>query len=199
MDPVDVTTIQKGTPVVSTHVGTVELVTLADQFGSVRHLAADGGDHARAWAAVFRARPEVMHALLADYIKHRYAVPGVVGQRPMPREADVDIEELLRGPEVNMSPLTQVLPGLMPTGKTKFARKVSMSPSRFNDVLTGRYRPTLAELRLIAAAVGRPPAFFVEYRHQLVVDALDHLFTHNPNLATSLYRRYVQAHPEATH
>ena len=25
-----------------------------------------------------------MHAILADYVKHKYAVPGTVGQRPAP-------------------------------------------------------------------------------------------------------------------
>jgi hypothetical protein len=182
----------------SVHVGTVELEQLAGEFASVEHLAASDADHAKAWAAVFRAKPEVMHAILADYVKHRYAVPGVVGQRPMPREADVDVEDLLRGPGTNMRPLVEVLPGLLPTGKTKFARKVYMTPAKFNEVLDGRYQPSLSELRTIATAIGINPAYFVEYRQLLVIDALDHLFTTNPNLATSLWRKFIHAHPEAT-
>lgn len=179
----------------ATQIGTVELETLADQFGSVAHLAASDTDHTRAWAAVFRAKPEVMHAILADYVKHRYAVPGVVGQRPMPREGDVDIEELLRGPGINMAPIAEVLPALMPTGKVKFARKVCLPVERLNAILAGRYTPTVPELRLIAEAVGRSPAHFIEYRRQLVLDAMDHLFTSQPQIATSLYRKFVQSHP----
>jgi len=176
-------------------IGGVQLEKLAGQFGSVERLAASDDDHVQAWEAVFRAKPEVMHAILADYIKHRYAVPGVVGQRPMPREADVDIEELLRGPDVNMRPLVDVLPELMAVGKTRFARQVCMTPNQFNLLLAGRYSPTLPELRLIAEAVDRNPAFFIEYRRQLVMTALEHLFTIQPNIATSLYRKFVQTHP----
>ena len=179
----------------SSHVGTVELGQLAEEIPTVQALAASDADHAVSWAATFRARPEVMHAILADYVKHKYAVPGTVGQRPMPREADVDVEDLLRGPEVNMRPLAEVLPGLMPVSKTRFAKDTYMPVTRLNAILDGR-PVTLQEVRLIAAAVHRNPAYFVEYRQLLVMEALDQLFTRQPNMATHLYRKFVAAHPE---
>lgn len=180
----------------SSHVGTVALDQLAEEIPSVERLAAPGADHGAAWAAEFRVRPEVMHAILADYVKHKYAVPGTVGQRPMPREADVDVEDLLRGPEVNMRPLAEVLPDLVTTSKTQFAKQTYMPVARLNALLAGR-QVTLQEVRHIATALNRNPAYFVEYRQLLVMEALDHLFTKQPNLSTHLYRKFVAVHPEA--
>src|SRR4051812_25714431 len=53
----------------------------------------------QAWVAVFRARPDAMHALLADFIKQVHAQPGRIGQRVMPREAEVDFQALVYGEE----------------------------------------------------------------------------------------------------
>src|SRR4051794_11150342 len=44
-----------------------------------------------AWVAVFTAHPDIMVRLLQDLIKQTYAVPGRIGQRPMPKEEEVDL------------------------------------------------------------------------------------------------------------
>src|SRR4051794_29311867 len=82
---------------------------LEGQFPSLTSLAGPAGQSTKqAWVAVFNARPDAMHALLADFIKQVYAQPGRIGQRVMPREAEVDFKGLVYGEE-NDLPLADVL------------------------------------------------------------------------------------------
>jgi hypothetical protein len=139
---------------------------------------------------VFTAKPEVVEELLADLIKQAHAKPGRIGQRPMPREADVNFAALTRG-ELNERPIHEVLPDLMPGSETVVAERAFMSRSAFRRVLKGEREPTLTELRDIAAAVGKPPAFFTEYRKAVVMEALSGFFDERPAAAVRLFRSYV--------
>lgn len=144
-----------------------------------------------AWIAVFRARPDVMHSILADFIKQSAAAPGRIGQRPMPQEADVDFQALVYGEQTD-EPLTAILPKLMRVSERAFCARIHMSRSQFQRLLRGEYDPDVNELRLIAAACRKPPAFFVEYRKIMAVAAFINLLEERPGLATTLYRQYLE-------
>jgi hypothetical protein len=162
------------------------------RFPSLTQLAGPPGKATqRAWVAVFAARPDAMHALLADYIKQVHATPGRIGQRPMPREEQVDFDSLVYGEE-NDRPLTEVLPELMPAGTRTFVRTLAMSRTQFQRILAGEYEPNVNELRMIAAAVGKSPTYFVEYRKAMAVAAFWNLLEERPGIATSLYRQYLE-------
>lgn len=145
----------------------------------------------RAWVAVFNDRPDAMHNLLADYIKQVHAQPGRIGQRPMPREEQVDFQGLLYG-EVNDEPLPTVLPKIHALSERAMCARIHMSRAQYQRMLKGEYDPDINELRTIAAAVGKPPTFFVEYRKAMVIAAMLNLFDERPGIATSLYRRYLE-------
>lgn len=133
-----------------------------------------------------------MYNILADIIKLAHAKPGRVGQRPMPREADVDLDALIYG-EVSNKPLVEILPHLMRhMSERQFAQRVRMSRTQVQRVIAGEYEPDADQMRRIAAAVNVPPTYFLEYRTMMVVAALHNVINDNPNVATALYRRYLE-------
>lgn len=145
----------------------------------------------KAWVAVFNARPDAMHSLLADFIKQAHATPGRIGQRPMPREAVVDFQGLVYGEE-NDLPLVEVLPKLVTMSERAFCKVAGISRSQYQRILAGQYDPTVNELRLIARAVKRPPTYFIEYRKAMAVAAFLNLIEERPGIATMLYRQYIE-------
>ena len=147
---------------------------------------------AKAWEAAFDARPDVMVRILQDLIKQAYAKPGRIGQRPMPREEEVDLSELL-GNDSNELPLVDVLPKLIGSaGERAFCVRLgSMSRSTFKRIRSGEYRPGMSDLRDIAQAASKAPTFFVEYRKLAAVTALVRLIEDRPGIATRLYRDYL--------
>jgi hypothetical protein len=144
----------------------------------------------RAWVAVFNARPDAMYALLADFIKQVHARPGRIGQRPMPKEAEVDLEGLIYG-EDNDLPLIELLPKMMGTSERTFCQRIYMSRAQFRRMMAGEYHPDVYELRRIAVELRKPPVFFVEYRKAMALAAVVNLFNERPGVATKLYRSYL--------
>ena len=162
------------------------------RYPSLSALTQPSGKASRdAWVAVFNARPDAMTSLLADFIKQVHAQPGRIGQRPMPREEQVDFQGLIYG-EDNEEPMPVVLPKLLTTGERAFAVKVHMSRTQVQRLLAGDYDPDVYQIRLIAAAVRKPPMFFIEYRKAMVVAAFINLLEVRPGIATTLYRRYLE-------
>lgn len=145
----------------------------------------------KSWVAVFNLRPDAMHMMIADLIKQVHATPGRIGQRPMPKEAEVDFQALMYG-EDNDLPLTEVLPKLVKISERAFAQRIHMSKTQYQRLLRGEYHPDANELRTIAAAVKKPAAFFVEYRKIMALSAFVNLIETRPGIATLLYRDYLQ-------
>jgi hypothetical protein len=145
----------------------------------------------KAWVAVFNARPDAMYSLLADFIKQVHARPGRIGQRPMPKESEVDLQGLIYG-EDNDLPLIELLPKLMVDSERVFCQKISMSRAQFRRLLSGQYHPDVYELRQIAGELRKPPVFFVEYRKAMALAAVVNLFNERPGVATKLYRSYLE-------
>lgn len=150
-----------------------------------------GSNATNAWDAVFRLRPDAMYRVIADIIKQEYARPGRVGQRPMPREDEVDVRSLLYG-ETNERPITEVLPELMGVGIREFAQKVRMSPTQMHRTIKGTYAPDADQLRRIAHAVGKSPVYFPEYRKMMALAAFVRLLEEHPEIATTIFARFVQ-------
>lgn len=151
---------------------------------------APGALSERSWVAAFRARPDAVEALLADLIKQVHARPGRIGQRPMPREEQVDFEALVYGEQTDQ-PLVDVLPSLIQGSEAQFCLKAHMSRVQLWRLRRGEYHPDVKQIRLIAAAVGKNPTYFVEYRKAMAIAAFVQLVDERPGIATNLYRRYL--------
>jgi len=118
-----------------------------------------------------------------------------VGQRPMPREEEVDLDALIYG-QVSNEPLTEALPKLMTMSERRLAQAIHVSKTMMQRILSGAYEPDVDQIRRIAAAVNVPPTFFREYRIAMVVSAIHNVIDQNPNVATALYRRYLMVRSE---
>ena len=165
---------------------------LESRYPSLSYLAGPSTRATRkAWVAVFNARPDAMHSLLADFIKQVHAQPGRIGQRPMPKEEQVDFEGLVYGEE-NDLPLTEILPKVVQVSERRFVEQIHMSRGQYQRLLKGEYDPDVNEMRLIAAAIKKPPTFFVEYRKAMAIAAFINLVDERPGIATSLYRKYLE-------
>lgn len=165
---------------------------LEQQYPSLTYLSGPPSKSVRrAWVAVFNARPDAMHSLLADYIKQVHATPGRIGQRPMPKEEQVDFQGLMYGEENDLS-LREVLPKIVKVSERAFCSQIHMSRSQYQRMLAGDYDPDVNEMRAIAKALKRPPTFFVEYRKAMAIAAFINLIEERPGIATSLYRHYLK-------
>jgi hypothetical protein len=170
---------------------------LQEQYPSLKSLAAPTGKASeRAWVAAFTHRPEALEGMLSDLIKQAYAKPGRIGQRPMPKEEEVNLETLLNG-EYSDEPLTEVLPKLIKISERAFVMKLRISRRMYQrmylpDNHPDKYHPDMEVIHRIAAAVGKPPSFFVEYRQIAAQAAFVKLITERPVIATRLYRDYLE-------
>lgn len=165
---------------------------LEKEYPSLTHLSGPSTKASRrAWVAVFNARPDAMHNLLADYIKQVYATPGRIGQRPMPKEEVVDLDGLIYGESTEL-PMHEVLRKLMNVGERVFCEQINMSRTTLQRLLVGKYDPDVNEIRLIAKAIKKPPTYFVEYRKAMVISAFIQMIDERPGIATSLYRQYLE-------
>lgn len=144
-----------------------------------------------AWQAVFTQHPEVMHRVLRELIKQVYAKPGRTGQRPMPKEEEVDFWGLLHGEQTDL-PIQEALPKVTNMSERQITSKIPMSRSQYQRMMKGEYEPNSFELREIAKAVGKPPTFFVEYRKIMATSAFINLINDRPGIAGSLYRDYLE-------
>lgn len=143
------------------------------------------------WMAAFTEEPQSMYSILSDIIKLAHAKPGRVGQRPMPREEEVDLEALIHG-QVSNRPFIETLRKAMgDMSERSLARAVNMSKTQVQRMMDGDYEPDISQMRRIAAAVNVPPVYFLEYRIAMVVSALHNIIAENPNVATALYKRYL--------
>lgn len=170
---------------------------LTGQYPSLKTLAAPPGKAAqRSWVAAFTHRPEALEGMLSDLIKQAYAKPGRIGQRPMPKEEEVNLQTLLHG-EYTDEPLTVVLPKLVRSSHRDFCHAIYMSRRMYQRIFLpdkhpDKYWPDMAEIERMAEAVGKPPSFFLEYRLMAAQAAFLQLITDRPVVATRLYRDYLQ-------
>jgi hypothetical protein len=143
------------------------------------------------WDALFANAPDGMLRIFADIIKSEYAVKGRVGQRPMPREEEVNVRQFLADDYTDL-PISDALPKLMKVSKRAFAMKVGMSWTNFRRVLSGEVVPDPSQLRRIAKAANVSPLYFLEYRRMMLLTAMANLFEGNSELMNALVTRYVR-------
>jgi transcriptional regulator with XRE-family HTH domain len=170
---------------------------LRERYPSLKSLAAPAPKASeRAWIAAFTHRPEALEGILSDLIKQAYAKPGRIGQRPMPREEDVNLEALLSG-EYTDEPLSVVLPKLVKISERAFCQKLYISRRMYQRMFLAdgnpeKYHPDAELLTRIATAVGKSPSFFLEYRLIAAQAAFLNLITEKPVIATRIYREYLE-------
>lgn len=175
---------------------------LQEAFPSLRTLASPPSKASeRAWVAAFTDKPEAMEQLLSDLIKQAYAKPGRIGQRPMPREEDVNLQALLHG-EYTDELLHESLPKLVKISERAFCAKVYMNRRTYQRMLLPpedklKHHPDMEMLSRIAVAVKKPASYFLEYRLLAAQAAFVQLITDRPGIATRLYRDHLHTYKQS--
>lgn len=171
-----------------------ELNDPTEQYPSLTWLAQPPGKATKkAWVAAFTDRPQALEDLLSDLIKQAHAVPGRIGQRPMPKEENVNLQALIYG-DYTEEPLVDVLPKLMKVSERTFCTQLMVSRRTFQRLLSGDYDPDMELVRRIAGLVGKPPSYFIEYRLMAAQAAFIQLIVERPGIATRLYRDHLTVH-----
>jgi transcriptional regulator with XRE-family HTH domain len=173
-----------------------DVEALRDTYPSLRRLASPLNPSSKAWVAAFTHKPEALEAMLSDLIKHAYAKPGRIGQRPMPKEEEVNLEALING-DYTEDPIQTALPKLVKISERAFCTKLHISRRMYQRMFLpenhpDRYYPDAELLQRIAKAVGKPPSYFLEYRLIAAQAAFVKLITERPAVATKLYRDYIE-------
>lgn len=156
------------------------------------------GDHklpnGAGWEVLFEHQPDIIHAILADVVKHSNAQPGKVGQRPTPREETVpDIIHLVRM-EQNNDPLEIELPRIMKVrglSERKLQERLSISRRTLQRLIEGDYDPPLSVLEELSDALSVSPSHWVEYRAKIVLAAVVTVFLQQPSKLNHLFGQVV--------
>lgn len=170
---------------------------LQGKYPSLKTLAAPAAKASeRAWIAAFTHRPEALEGILSDLIKQAYAKPGRIGQRPMPKEEEVNLTALLEG-DYTDDPLPVSLPKLVKISERALCAKLYISRRTYQRMFLAdgdplKYHPDTELLTRIATAVGKQPSFFLEYRLIAAQAAFLKLITDKPVIATRIYREYLE-------
>jgi transcriptional regulator with XRE-family HTH domain len=72
------------------------------------------------------------------------------------------------------------------------ARKTGISKTRIVRLQQGDDRPSATDLRVIAEAYDKKPAYFVEYRAEYIIAAIATRLQGEHELTVALYRKLVQ-------
>lgn len=179
-----------------------DLEELQEQYPSLKYLAAPAPKAIqRAWVAAFTHRPEALEGILSDLIKQAYAKPGRIGQRPMPKEEEVNLDALLQG-EYTEETIDVALPKLVKVSQVAFTNKVRISRRMYQRMLLpdtdpDKYHPDMEIIQRIASAVGKPPSYFLEYRLIAAQAAFLQLIQDRPVVATRIYREYLEVNRQS--
>lgn len=137
--------------------------------------------------------------VLQDILKIGFVAPEGerrTGPRPslagMSREEKAQAWRELLGVEYSDMPFSETMQYLVgDESLSRVARKCSISRSRVHRLVRGDELPTVDDIRMVAEAYGKRPAYFLEYRMEYVLAAVASRLNEAPGIATTAYRRLV--------
>jgi hypothetical protein len=144
------------------------------------------------WAAILRD-PDVFARLLKDVLKVDQIEIGRAGPRP-----NLDVERGMRAlqeiaGDYSERPFIEAF-AILTRGNSQrvIARKTGISKTRIVRLQQGDDRPHMDDLRAIAEAYKKRPAYFIEYRSEYIIAAIATRLQDEHELTAALYRKLVQ-------
>lgn len=131
--------------------------------------------------------------IIRDILKFDQVEPGRSGPRPgLEYDKGMQSWRDLTGQEYSELPFHKAFAVLARENSlTVVSRKTNISRSRVHRLLRNEEAPTVNDLRQVAEAYGRRPAYFLEYRCEYIVAAISLRLSKEPELASVLYRKLV--------
>ncbi len=137
--------------------------------------------------------PDVLARLLRDILKVDQAEFGQAGPRP-----NLDIERGMQSfaeiaGDYSERPFVEAFT-ILTRGNSQrtIARKTGISKTRIVRFFQGVDLPHMEDLRVIAVAYKKRPAYFVEYRAEYIMAAIATRLADEHELTAALYRKLVQ-------
>ena len=138
---------------------------------------------------------DIFARLLKDILKVDQMEPGRAGPRPnLDRERGMQSWREWTGKDYSELPFPEAF-SLLTRGSSfsQIARKTRLSRSRVYRLRRGTEQPTVDDLRTIASAYGKKPAYFAEYRAEYLTAAFAARLATEAELTVALYLRLVRA------
>lgn len=143
------------------------------------------------WIKLFDRAPHVMHQLLGDIFREtkaeaeREAGRAKTGRRPKAIAGSLDELHDMITPKYSMEPFGEAVQELIDKSPSlrAFARKVPMNHHTLRRMMRGDMALEKWRLEAIAMAGKVSPAYFREYREQVLVDFVGRVLEAKPNLS----------------
>jgi DNA-binding phage protein len=138
---------------------------------------------------------DVFARVLKDILKVDQIEPGRAGPRPnLDVERGMQTWKEMTGQDFSEQPF-HVAFQFLSRGEsfTMIARKTLISRSRVYKLWQGWIGPTVDDLRTVASAYGKRPAFFAEYRAEYILAAIAARLTREAEMTVPLYLKLVRA------
>lgn len=145
------------------------------------------------WEDAFRDY-ELMGGVLRDLL--RVATQTRRGQRPKLGDVDVEEERLrkLVGDDYSTAPFGEAFQALAgDRSRRHVASRTGIGLTQVHRYLTGEAVPSVADIEKIAAAFGKAPTFFAEYRTELLLGVLREYLSRNPEATIGIVHRLEAA------
>lgn len=153
------------------------------------------------WVALFDRAPHIFHQLLGDIFREsraeaqRDAGKARIGRRP--KHADGSMDELyaMITPRYSMEPFSEAVIELIDkaTSLRAFAARAGIHHHTITRMIRGQIPLDSYRLEKIARAGKVHPAFFMEWRDQQIVKAVQELLSSRPNVSVRVHKQMVQA------
>jgi hypothetical protein len=138
---------------------------------------------------------DIFARVLKDILKVDQIEPGRAGPRPnLDYDRGMQTWKEMTGQDFSDQPFYQAFQQLSRGDSfTIMARKTLISRSRVYKLWQGYIGPTVDDLRTVAIAYGKKPAFFAEYRTEYILAALAARLTKEAEMTIPLYLKLVRS------
>jgi DNA-binding phage protein len=144
------------------------------------------------WVGIFQD-PDIFARILKDILKIDQLELGRAGPRPnLDHERGMRSWNEIQGDysELHFIDAFRILTRNNST--RTIARKTDISRARVMRLLAGNDLPSMKDLRAIAQAYNKKPAYFVEYRAEYILATIATRLHNEHELTAALYRKLVQ-------
>lgn len=138
--------------------------------------------------------------VLQDILKYDQREQGREGPRPnLDWEKGIRSWKQITGQDYTGLPFPQAFRAVArdkagrPHSMTTIARNTGISRSRVHRLINGQEAPDLQCIALVAAAYGKKPSFFAEYRAEIIARRLIAILAENPEFSVSVYRKVARS------
>lgn len=146
------------------------------------------------WNLILRDH-DVFGRLMRDILKVDQIEPGRAGPRPnLEYERGMQSYREVMALDYSERPFREAFRALTRRASVRsIANKTGLSRSHVMRLLNGSDLPTVEDLRVIATAYGKKPAFFAEYRSEYIMAAIAARLEDEYELTVAIYRKLVRA------